>query len=46
MPEQLELAPGAERDELWAVMVRTWPNFATYEARTDRRIPVFVLTPR
>lgn len=36
---------GEERAALWAVMLRTWPNFARYEARTDRRIPVFLLTP-
>jgi deazaflavin-dependent oxidoreductase (nitroreductase family) len=36
---------GEERAELWEVMLRTWPNFARYEARTDRRIPVFLLTP-
>ena len=37
---------GEERDRLWQVMLRTWPNFAHYEQRTDRRIPVFELTPR
>jgi hypothetical protein len=24
-------------------MVETWPNFARYEQRTDRRIKVFLL---
>ena len=37
---------GDERAELWQVMLRTWPNFATYEKRTDRVIPVFELAPR
>jgi len=37
---------GAERAELWQVMLRTWPNFATYETRTDRVIPVFELARR
>ena len=36
---------GAERAEAWAHMLRTWPNYARYEARTDRVIPVFWLTP-
>lgn len=36
---------GDERAELWRVMLRTWPNFARYEQRTDRVIPVFVLAP-
>ncbi len=35
---------GAERAAAWQVMLRTWPNFAKYEARTDRRIRVFRLT--
>lgn len=37
---------GEERARVWQVMLRTWPNFAKYEERTDRRIPVFHLTPR
>ena len=34
---------GAERTLMWAVMLRTWPNYAKYEQRTDRVIPVFYL---
>ena len=30
----------------WQVMLGTWPNYAKYEQRTDRRIPVFHLQPR
>ena len=30
---------GAERAAAWRVMLRTWPNFAVYEERTDRVIP-------
>jgi len=36
---------GGERSELWQVMLRTWPNFAKYEERTTRVIPVFLLRP-
>jgi deazaflavin-dependent oxidoreductase (nitroreductase family) len=36
---------GAERDELWAHMIKTWPNYARYAERTDRTIPVFFLDP-
>ena len=32
-----------ERARLWRVMLRTWPNFARYEQRTGRLIPVFLL---
>jgi deazaflavin-dependent oxidoreductase (nitroreductase family) len=41
--EELE---GGDRDTAWRVMLRTWPNFARYEERTDRRIPVFRLRSR
>jgi deazaflavin-dependent oxidoreductase (nitroreductase family) len=36
---------GAEREELWAHMIKTWPNYARYAERTDRTIPVFFLDP-
>jgi deazaflavin-dependent oxidoreductase (nitroreductase family) len=35
----------ADRAAAWQVMLATWPNFAVYEERTDRVIPVFRLTP-
>ena len=40
-----ELA-GAERDQAWQHMLKTWPNYAKYAERTDREIPVFLLAPR
>jgi deazaflavin-dependent oxidoreductase (nitroreductase family) len=40
------LVEGEERDRAWQAMLRTWPNFAKYEERTDRRIKVFELAPR
>jgi deazaflavin-dependent oxidoreductase (nitroreductase family) len=36
---------GTERDEAWQRMLAVWPNFAVYERRTERLIPVFYLTP-
>ena len=36
---------GEERARMWQVMLATWPNFAKYEERTDRTIPVFYLQP-
>ena len=36
---------GEERARMWQVMLRTWPNFAKYEERTTRVIPVFLLSP-
>ncbi len=46
VPVDVREVTGAERAELWRVMLRTWPNFARYEERTDRVIPVFRLTRR
>ena len=36
---------GAERDLWWARANETWPDYASYQEKTDRTIPVFVLTP-
>jgi deazaflavin-dependent oxidoreductase (nitroreductase family) len=35
---------GAERDRLYAQMAAQYPNFAEYEQKTTRKIPVVVLT--
>lgn len=37
--------PGPERDRIWAKLVRTFPNYETFQNRTDRLLPVVVLTP-
>jgi deazaflavin-dependent oxidoreductase (nitroreductase family) len=34
---------GDERDEVWERQKREWPQFAEYEASTDRTIPVLEL---
>jgi deazaflavin-dependent oxidoreductase (nitroreductase family) len=34
---------GAERAAAWQSMLEVWPNYAKYEERTDRVIPVFLL---
>jgi deazaflavin-dependent oxidoreductase (nitroreductase family) len=36
-------ATGEERARLWREMVRIWPAYDDYQARTDREIPVVVL---
>lgn len=36
---------GAERDEWWSRAIETWPDYASYQEKTDRVIPVLVLTP-
>lgn len=39
-------ATGAERDRLFAAQAERAPQFAEYQRRTERTIPVIVLTPR
>lgn len=36
-------ATGAERDQWWDRAVAAWPDYADYQRKTDRQIPVFVL---
>jgi F420H(2)-dependent quinone reductase len=35
---------GEERAQWWARACETWPDYAEYQTRTERTIPVFVLT--
>jgi deazaflavin-dependent oxidoreductase (nitroreductase family) len=42
---EARLLVGAERATAWGEMQVVWPNYAKYELRTDRDIPVFRLTP-
>jgi deazaflavin-dependent oxidoreductase (nitroreductase family) len=36
---------GDEKAVWWERAVATWPDYAEYQTKTDRQIPVFVLTP-
>jgi F420H(2)-dependent quinone reductase len=36
---------GAEKDVWWERAVAAYPDYADYQAKTDRSIPVFVLEP-
>jgi proline iminopeptidase len=36
-------ATGAERARLWDAALKVWPQYADYQAATDREIPVVVL---
>lgn len=40
------LLEGDEHEAWWARAVEAWPDYAGYQSKTDRRIPVFVLEPR
>jgi F420H(2)-dependent quinone reductase len=36
---------GDERDAWWKRAVEVWPDYAEYQTKTEREIPVFVLEP-
>jgi deazaflavin-dependent oxidoreductase (nitroreductase family) len=38
-------AEGDERRRLWALVNEQWPNYDVYQTRTDRIIPVVILSP-
>ncbi|WP_433218105.1 nitroreductase family deazaflavin-dependent oxidoreductase [Dactylosporangium sp. CS-047395] len=37
---------GEEKAEWWERATATWPDYAEYQKKTDRQIPLFVLTPQ
>jgi deazaflavin-dependent oxidoreductase (nitroreductase family) len=37
---------GDEKAVWWERAVETWPDYAEYQKKTDRQIPVFVLEPK
>jgi len=39
-------ATGDEKAEWWARAVAVWPDYDEYQAKTDRVIPLVVLTPK
>jgi deazaflavin-dependent oxidoreductase (nitroreductase family) len=41
-----EVNDEAERARLWKLAVAAYPPYADYQARTTRRIPVFIAEPR
>jgi deazaflavin-dependent oxidoreductase (nitroreductase family) len=40
------VAAGEERAQLWQRLTRMYPPYNDYQARTNRRIPVVILTPQ
>ena len=45
IPVRARTASGEERSRLWEIMVREWKYYDRYQEKTDREIPVVVLTP-
>jgi deazaflavin-dependent oxidoreductase (nitroreductase family) len=38
-------AEEGEKARLWKIMTHSWPNYDVYQSRTDRVIPLVVLSP-
>jgi deazaflavin-dependent oxidoreductase (nitroreductase family) len=45
LPVVARTASEAEKPRLWQIMTGLWPNYDVYQTRTERVIPVVVLTP-
>ena len=45
-PARARTATAEEKPEVWQEMVRHWPDYDSYQRRTDREIPVVVLEPQ
>lgn len=45
-PMMARAASAAERAELWPKVVGMYSSYESYQARTERRIPLVILTPR
>ena len=45
-PARATVVTGEERDRLYAKQAETWPQFAEYQEKTDRVIPVVALERR
>jgi deazaflavin-dependent oxidoreductase (nitroreductase family) len=46
IPVRASTAEGEERARLWSLMAEVWPAYDEYQTKTDREIPVVVLTRR
>lgn len=45
IPMQARTLVGDERAALWAEVIATQPRYANYQSKTDRELPLVVLTP-
>jgi len=44
-PVRARVATEEERDRLWPMALKVYPSYAEYQERTDRRIPLVILSP-
>ena len=45
IPVVARTATPEEKPRLWRIVTSVWPNYDVYRSRTEREIPVVVLTP-
>jgi F420H(2)-dependent quinone reductase len=45
IPVTAKLSVGDERKRLWSIIEEKYKNFVEYQKRTEREIPVIILTP-
>jgi deazaflavin-dependent oxidoreductase (nitroreductase family) len=45
IPVTARSATDEEKPRLWGIVAEQWPNYNVYQTRTDRVIPVVILTP-
>jgi deazaflavin-dependent oxidoreductase (nitroreductase family) len=46
IPVTAHTASDDEKPRLWSIVTEQWPNYDVYQTRTDRVIPLVVLSPR
>ena len=46
IPVRASVAEGEERERLWSDMAEVWPDYQNYQKKTDRQIPVVILSRR
>jgi deazaflavin-dependent oxidoreductase (nitroreductase family) len=46
IPVRATVAAGEERTRLWSLMTEVWPAYDEYQSKTDREIPVVILSRR
>ena len=44
-PGRARTVTGPERDRLWEQMTEIWPDYDSYQKKTDREIPIVVIEP-
>lgn len=42
---QARTATAEEKERLWPVMTKIWPDYDTYQTRTSREIPIVIIEP-